>query len=144
MWVFQYQVLQTQAEAEDKANENPMALTAEERIPKNLQLQAAPGFGVVDPKTGERINLELREPQAEYRELMKQWEDEWENGQKVINKETKEETVVSLSIKDAKEKFLASPDLKAKSGEESEKALQEARSMVSASSAGRTRTDIIR
>ena len=144
MWVFQYQVLQPDMEARNKENENPMAMSNRERIPTNLQLQSAPGFGVDDPKTGTRINLELREPQAEYRVLLKQWEDQWENGEKVIDKETKKETIVSLPIEAAKEKFLSDSGVKAKNGADGEQALQEARSMVSSSSAGRTRTDIKR
>lgn len=144
MWVFQFQVLEPDMEARNKENENPMAMSKKDRIPKNLQLQSAPGFGVLDPKTGERINLELREPRAEYRVLMKQWEDQWENGETVIDEKTKKETVVSLSIEKAKEKFLADNGVKAKNDAEGENALQEARSMVSSASAGRTRVDIRR
>lgn len=140
MWVFQFQVLQPDMEARNEKNKNPMAMSKEERIPKQYQLQGAPGFGVIDPKTGERINLELTEPQAEYRVLEKMWEEEWKNGQK----DEKTGTVISLPIEEAKAKFLASKDAKAKSGAESEEAFNEARSMISASSAGRTRTDIKR
>ncbi len=148
MWIFQFQVLQPDMEARNEADTNPMGMSAKERIPEGMQLQSAPGFGITDPRTGERISLELREPQAEYQELMKIWEDQWENGEKVIvtDKITgeKKETIVSLPIKDAKEKFLANTNVKAKNDAEGEKALQEAGSMISASSAGRTRTDIKR
>ncbi|HWT02255.1 MAG TPA: hypothetical protein VN256_18540 [Pyrinomonadaceae bacterium] len=50
----------------------PMALTEQERLPPEPRLQAAPGFGV-DEGEGKRINLQLREPQAEYNELRKMW-----------------------------------------------------------------------
>lgn len=146
MWYFQYQFLEVEQAKEDQKNENPMAENAgdkQERLKSGMRLQSAPGFGVQDPKGGWK-NLELTQPQAEYRELLKQWEDQWKNGEKVIDQETKKETVVSLSIEEAKERFLADKDIKAKSGIEGEQALQEARSMVSASSAGRTRSDIKR
>ncbi|HEV7680768.1 MAG TPA: hypothetical protein VGO68_01500 [Pyrinomonadaceae bacterium] len=51
----------------------PMAMTEEERLPPEPRLQAARGFGV-KLENGERINLELREPEAEYRVLREQWE----------------------------------------------------------------------
>ncbi len=50
----------------------PMALTEQERLPPEPRLQAAPGFGVQASKD-KRINLQLREPQAEYNELRKIW-----------------------------------------------------------------------
>ncbi len=137
MWVFQFQFLQVEKEKENVLNQNPMAMTKQERVPKNLQLQSAPGFGVDDPRTGKRINLELREPQAEYRELQRIWQDQWENGQK----DEKTGMVVSLPIEEAKKQFLAGNDAKQKSNGDSKDDLAEARSMVSASSAGRTRTD---
>jgi hypothetical protein len=51
----------------------PMALTKEERLPPEPRLQGAPGSGVQRSQT-ERSNLQLREPQAEYRELRKIWD----------------------------------------------------------------------
>ena len=50
----------------------PMALTEQERLPPEPRLQAAPGFGV-DEGDGKRVNLQLREPKAEYEELRKIW-----------------------------------------------------------------------
>ena len=136
MWVLQYQVLQPNAEALDKENENPLALSADEKLPPEPRLQSAPGFGIDDPQTKTRINLELREPQAEYRELQKQWEDLWANGEK--NEQTG--TVIALPIEEAKKKLLADAGFKAVSGEAGEKALEDARMMVSESSSGRTAT----
>ena len=52
----------------------PMALTEQERLPPEPRLQAAPGFGV-DEGQGKRVNLQLREPQAEYNVLRKMWAD---------------------------------------------------------------------
>jgi hypothetical protein len=138
MWVFQFQVLQPDAEAKYKAEENPLALSAEERLPsKDLRLQSAPGFGVTDPKTGDWINLELREPQAEYRELQKIWQEELEKG----SKDEKTGTVISLPIAEAKEKLLTDKNIKVANSETGKEALNASRTMVSGSSAGRTMSD---
>lgn len=139
MWVLQYQVLQTAWDEDDKKNTNPLALSADEKLPPEPRLQTAPGFGVDDPKGG-RVSLELREPQAEYRELQKQWKELWEKGQK----DEKTGTVVALPIAEAKKKLLESGTLKAKSGEEGKKAYNEARSIVSGSSSGRKASEIRR
>jgi hypothetical protein len=138
MWIFQYQVLQPQAEAMNEKNKNPMALSDKERLPPEPRLQSAPGFGVDDPKNNRRVSLELREPQAEYRELEKQWKDLWENGQK------NGDTVISLPIEEAKEKMLADKNIKAVSAEEGKKVLEEVNSRVSSSSAGRKASERIR
>ncbi|HJU54851.1 MAG TPA: hypothetical protein VJ715_09775 [Pyrinomonadaceae bacterium] len=52
----------------------PMALTEQERLPPEPRLQAAPGFGVTISE-GKRVNLQLREPKAEYEELSKIWDE---------------------------------------------------------------------
>jgi len=51
----------------------PMAMTEEERLPPEPRLQAAKGFGV-KRENGEWVNLEKKEPEAEYRVLREQWE----------------------------------------------------------------------
>src|SRR5258705_4576226 len=51
----------------------PMAMTEEERLPPPPRLQAARGFGV-KLENGEWVDLEKREPEAEYRVLREQWE----------------------------------------------------------------------
>jgi hypothetical protein len=48
-------------------------LTESERLPPEPRLQVAPGFEL-KLENGQTVNLEKREPQAEYRELRKQWE----------------------------------------------------------------------
>ena len=60
-------------EAEKEPPAGPMAMTEEERLPPPPRLQAAKGFGV-QLENGERVNLEKREPDAEYRVLREQWE----------------------------------------------------------------------
>ena len=51
----------------------PMAMSPLERLPPEPKLQAAKGFGV-KLENGEWVNLENREPEAEYRVLLEQWE----------------------------------------------------------------------
>ncbi len=132
MWIFQFKVLEPHWAEIDAENENPLARTRDEKLPPEPRLQSAPGFGVVDPKSG-RVNLELREPQAEYRELQKQWNDLWENGEK----DEKTGTVVALPIEEAKKKILESGSLKSVSEEEGKKALKEVSSSFTSSSSGR-------
>ncbi len=112
MWVFQYKVLEDQALEDDKANENPMARSAKDSLPAEPRLQSAPGFGV-NSKEG-RVNLELREPQAEYREILKQWEKSWKEGEK----DTKTKTVISLPIEEAKDRVIKGNLIKARAEKE--------------------------
>ncbi len=109
---------------------NPMVMNEKERLPAEPRLQAAPGFGVESEKGW--VNLELGPPQAEYRELYKQWLVLWEHGKK----DAKTGTVTVMPIDEAKEKFL-SQNVKAKSGAEAEALLKSSHAFISESSAGR-------
>ena len=60
-------------ETEKEPEAGPMAMTEEERLPPPPRLQAARGFGV-QLENGEWVNLEIKEPEAEYRVLREQWE----------------------------------------------------------------------
>ena len=131
MWAFKGVLEENAKETQGPAN--PMAMSDREKLPPEPRLQGAPGFGVESEKG--RVNLELREPQAEYRELHKQWEELWKDGRK----DEKTGTVVSMSIDQAKDKFLQQP-IKAKSGPEAEKVLTDSRMVISDSSAGRMAT----
>jgi len=51
----------------------PMAMSPQERLPPEPRLQAAKGFGV-KLENGQWVDLEKKEPQAEYRLLREQWE----------------------------------------------------------------------
>ena len=54
----------------------PMALkTKEERLPPEPRLQTAPGFAVT-LENGQRVNLERGAPQAEYRALRDEWQQQ--------------------------------------------------------------------
>lgn len=109
---------------------NPLAMSDKDRLPAEPRLQGAPGFGV-DSEKG-RVNLELREPQAEYRELKKQWDELWKSGQK------DERTGVKsmLPIDEAKDRFLKQ-NVKAKSGADAESVVAGSRDFFSDSSSGR-------
>lgn len=131
---FLQNVMEDQAlESKDKVK-NPLMMNDTERLPPAPRLQGAPGFGV-ENENG-RVNLELKAPQSEYWELERQWATQWANGQK----DPKTGTVITLGIEEAKKKFLAQ-NVKTRTGEQSQKALDESRSIVSYSSAGRTATD---
>jgi hypothetical protein len=122
---------------EAKDQKNPMAMNNEERLPPEPRLQGAPGFGVQSPQG--YVNLELQAPQAEYRELHRQWEDNWADGQK----DPKTGTVISLPIEESKKKLLEE-NVKANNAEGEQKTLKDSRSIVSYSSAGRLASDVRR
>lgn len=130
---FLQNVMEDQAR-ETKDNTNPMMMTERERLPPEPRLQAAPGFGVESERG--RINLELQAPQSEYWELERQWQQQWANGQK----DPKTGTVIALPIEEAKRKMLEQ-NVKTRAGDQGQKSLDESRSIVSYSSAGRTATD---
>lgn len=138
MWALQ-NVLEDDAKKE-KDVKSPLAMNEQERLPPEDQprLQGAPGFGVDGPNG--RINLELKAPQSEYRELQKQWEKELKEGRNAVSADGKTTTALSLPIDEAKKKLLESAP-KTRAGDESQNALNEANTFVSSSSAGRTRTD---
>jgi len=59
----------------------PMALKAAERLPPEPRLQAAPGFRIV-LENGQEIGLGKGAPQAEYRLLREQWQENLKTGLK--------------------------------------------------------------
>lgn len=132
MWALQ-NVMEDNAR-ETKDVKSPLALNEQERLPPEPRLQAAPGFGVDSDKG--RVNLELMAPQSEYRELHKQWEKLWAEGQK----DEKTGTEITMPIEKAKEKLMSQMP-KARAEADGKKALEETRSFISYSSSGRTRTD---
>lgn len=123
-------VLEDNKQQEWQATRNPMVMSDRERLPPEPRLQSAPGFGV-DSSKG-RVNLELNIPQAEYREMLQQWNGIREHG----TKDAQTGAIVSLPIREAKEKVLEE-NLKAKSGPEAEKLFVESRKYVSDASSGR-------
>ena len=109
---------------------NPMGMTDKERLPPEPRLQLAPGFKVDSEHS--RVNLELMEPQAEWRVLQKQWAELREKGQ--VDPATG--TVISMPIDAAIEKYL-SGTIKAKSGVDAEKVFRDSHKFISDASAGR-------
>ena len=126
MWILQ-NVLEDNAKA-TKDNNSPMMMSDKERLPPEPRLQAAPGFGVESAKG--RINLELKAPQSEYRELRKMWEENWANGQK----DAATGTVITMNINDAKAKLL---EQNAGVSQPTSEAIDKSRMSLSDSSAGR-------
>lgn len=118
----------------EKGQSGPLAMSEKERLPPEPRLQAAPGFGV-ESENG-RVNLELRAPQSEYRELRKQWDQIWERGVK----DAKTGAVSSLPVDMAKEHFLEQ-GVKARSGTEADQAMMRSKMYFTDSSSGRRATE---
>ena len=118
----------------EKGQSGPMALSETERLPPEPRLQLAPGFGV-ESEHG-RVNLELRAPQSEYRELKTQWDDIWKHG----HKDAATGAVSSLPIDAAKERFLEQ-SVKARSGAEADQAALRSKFYFTDSSSGRRATE---
>jgi hypothetical protein len=123
-------VLEDNKQQEWQANRNPMIMSDRERLPPEPRLQLAPGFGV--DSEGGRVNMELQAPQAEYRELQRQWNDIIEHGKK----DPATGQTIWMPIDEAKNMVLEE-HLKAKSGPEAEKFSVESRKYVSDASSGR-------
>ena len=69
-----FNYMESRAERDEAAHRRgPMAFTEKERLPPEPRLQVAPGFGINLGEGKAPINLQLREPQAEYNELHKIW-----------------------------------------------------------------------
>lgn len=109
---------------------NPMAMSDIERLPPEPRLQGAPGFGVDSDKG--RVNMELGIPQAEWRELRKQWDELLEKGRK----DAKTGMVSVMPIDEAKKKLLER-GVKAKSGADAEAVLSASREFISEAGSGR-------
>jgi hypothetical protein len=129
MYVLLWQVLEVDAVAE-KSSDNPMIMSDRDRLPPEPRLQSAPGFGVEGPNGP--VNLELREPQAEYRELKKIWDEEIKKGQ--IDPTTG--AMITMPIDKAIDKFMQQP-MRAQTGPEAEKAAKDSRLYYTDASAGR-------
>jgi hypothetical protein len=132
MWALLNVLRDYRMDADREANPIPaeVRMNDKERLPPEPRLQLAPGFGV-DTEHG-RVNLELREPQAEYREVHKQWAELWEKGQK----DPRTGAVTLMPIDEASEKLVHS-NLKAKTGPEAEELLNHSKLFLSDASSGR-------
>ena len=108
----------------------PMALTKEERLPPEPRLQSAPGFQL-KLENGQSVNLEKAIPQAEYRALRQQWEENLKTGLK-----DQSGNVVGMPIDAAIDKIV-SESLPSKVKEPNKKLSDFAIGMPTASSSGR-------
>jgi hypothetical protein len=129
--------MEAQAKAEDVVS--PMGYTQQERaegknLPPEPRLQGAPGFKVETETDAEPLNLELREPQAEYRALLRSWEKTWKDGRK----DPKTGAVITLPMEQAKQKVLQENQIKTAAPEQTQRALQEIQQIPAYSSSGRT------
>jgi len=79
MWVlFRY----FEAQEAKEPTRGPMALTRkDQRLPPEPRLQSAPGFGITF-ENGQTKSLERAEPQAEYKNLREQWDENLRTGLK--------------------------------------------------------------
>ena len=105
----------------------PMALTKDERLPPEPRLQAAPGFAVT-LENGQKVELDRRGPQEEYRVLKSEWERQLKSGgmpideamKKVIESLPARTKEGSTTLSDYAEKLPTA----ASSGRETEKRVQ--------------------
>jgi hypothetical protein len=88
------------AQEEKEPSPGPMAMTEQERLPPAPRLQAATGFGV-KLENGDWVNLEVREPEAEYRVLREQWDQ-------ILSGKDQSGRVAGMPIEQAMEKVLES------------------------------------
>jgi|SRR5918911_536285 hypothetical protein len=105
MWLM-FQYMEDRARRADPPK-RPMAMTEQERL-QNLpgpHLQAAPGFGV-DLSEGKKISLELKEPQAEFKEMKRIWDDVLEG------KPDPRDNKISMPIEEAMRKVVSDGELK--------------------------------
>jgi len=91
-------------ETEKEPPAGPMAMTEEERLPPPPRLQTARGFGV-KLENGEWVDLEKKEPEAEYRVLREQWEERL-NCSRVEEEESQSLTPKCVPIQEAMKKLL--------------------------------------
>ncbi len=128
MWAL-LNVMKDESSAE-KDTVGPMAMSERENLPPEPRLQLAPGFGVDSPNG--HVNMELGAPQAEYRELRRQWDEVLKKGE--VDPATG--TVVVMPIETAKEQLLQE-NPKAKTDAGAQTAFDRSRLVISDSSAGR-------
>jgi hypothetical protein len=117
-------------EAKAERKPGPMALKKDERLPPEPRLQSAPGFQI-KLENGQTVNLERSIPQAEYRVLRKQWEENLKTGLK-----DQSGNVVGMPIDAAIDKII-SEGLPSKPKQPNGKLSDFAISMPTASSSGR-------
>ena len=123
---------QFQGQAQKEPSPGPMAWTrAEDRLPPEPRLQSAPGFGAT-LSDGSKLNLEKREPQAEYRALLADWNKNLEGQSKDASG-----NAVSIPISEAIKKVIASQSLQSRGGDSPQNVEDNAITSPTAASSGR-------
>ena len=122
---------QFQSEARAEPKPGPMALSQTERLPPEPRLQAAPGFEVT-LSDGTKVNLATREPQAEYRTVLEQWDKELKGQIKDASGNP-----TSIPIDEAIKKVLSGNGLPVRAGATGSKLEDYAISAPTAASSGR-------
>ena len=122
---------QFQKQAAKEPKPGPMALSEHERLPPEPRLQAARGFNIT-LSDGSNVNLEVREPQAEYRVLLEDWD-------KNLSGESKDAAgnPTSISIEEAMKQVVSGDGLPARAKEAPTKLTDYAISVPTAASSGR-------
>jgi len=122
---------QFQKQAQSEPKPGPMALQKEERLPPEPRLQAAPGFEIT-LRDGGKVDLATREPQAEYKALLDEWNKE-------LNGQLKDASgnPTSMPIEEAIHKVLAGEGLPARTKQAPNKLEDYAISSPTAASSGR-------
>lgn len=116
---------------EGEAPPGPMAMSEQESLPPEPRLQAASGFGV-KLENGEWVNLEKREPQAEYRVLKEQWDRDLNEGPK-----DQSGNPVGLPIEQAMQKIVEGKGLPSRSQQGDQEMTDNAIGTPTAASSGR-------
>ncbi|HJP93454.1 MAG TPA: hypothetical protein VJ875_15960 [Pyrinomonadaceae bacterium] len=109
----------------------PMALTKEERLPPEPRLQLAPGFQI-KLEDGQTRKLERAAPQAEYRVLRQQWDENLKTGLK-----DQSGKVVGMPIDQAIDKIVSGEGLPSRTKTAPGKLTDYAIGMPTAASSGR-------
>jgi hypothetical protein len=109
----------------------PMALQKDQRLPPEPRLQSAPGFHIT-LEDGETRNLQNADPQAEYRVLRQQWEENLTTGLK-----DRSGKVVGMPIDAAIDKIVSGEGLPARTKAAAGKLTDYAISIPTAASSGR-------
>lgn len=116
---------------EGEAPPGPMAMSEQERLPPEPRLQAASGFGV-KLENGEWVNLEKREPQAEYRVLRDQWDRLLKEGPK-----DQSGNPVGLPIEQAMQKVVEGQGLPSRRQQGTSEEMTDTTGIPTAASSGR-------
>ena len=131
MWLLFVFFNAQEVKKEGEAPAGPMAMSEQESLPPEPRLQAASGFGV-KLENGEWVNLEKREPQAEYEVLKEQWDRDLSEGPKDQSGNT-----AGLPIEQAMQKIVEGKGLPSRSQQGGQEMTDNAIGTTTTASSGR-------